>query len=118
LDNDHRLVSDLKEIPTERFNFDVSAMVMDKILSYEKQKNKWQDFILWGVLILLLVVISSLSIPFTPKVLTIFSSMPSATTLLIIGSSLCILFVSGIDAIIQYKWIEGKLFHDKLQPLD
>jgi hypothetical protein len=111
------LIDSVQKIKTEPFSFDVTTLVMNKIMLYEKKKSKKQELIFWGLLLLLLTVLSSLSIPFIPQILAIFYSKSIFTTLLVTGTGLVVLLFLLADIIQQYKTKEDKLFKNNLQPI-
>lgn len=110
-------ITAVNEVKSETFGFDVEKLVMNKITLYEKKKNKKQTFFFWGILIFLFVVISSLSIPFIPKVFMLFKSKSICTTLFVIVTSLVISLFLLTDTIKQYKMKENKIFKNNLQPI-
>ena len=74
------LVDNIQRVAPETFSFDVATVVMDRIKLYERQESKKQGLVFWGLLIFLLIVISSFSIPFIPRILAIFYSKSILTT--------------------------------------
>ncbi|MGV3613311.1 MAG: hypothetical protein ACO1N0_20300 [Fluviicola sp.] len=110
------LLSDIQKIEPEIFPFDVTAVVMDKILCYEKQKSRKQERALWVLFIFLAILISSLSIPFIPPFLTAFYAMPIFTTLLIVGTALLVFLFLLADLYKRYQLKEQKIVGNNLQP--
>lgn len=117
LENYQYLVAGIQKIAPETFSFDVTTVVMDKIMLYERKENRKQELVFCGILIFLLVVISSFSIPFIPQILTIFYSIPVFKTLLIVGTGLVVLLFLLADINKQYKMKEKKIFENNLQPI-
>lgn len=110
------LISDIQKIEPETFPFDVTTVAMYKIECYEKQKSRNQERILRVVFTFLSVLISSLSIPFIPQVLTTFFTLSIFTTLLIVGTGLAVFLFLLADLNKRYKLKEQKIFDDNLQP--
>lgn len=117
LENYHSLVDNIKKITPETFAFDVTTLVMGNIVQYETKKIRNQEVIFWGFLILLLGVISSFAIPYIPKILSVFKSIPSFTTILIVGTGLMVMLFLIADLNNQYKLKEKKIFENNLQPI-
>lgn len=117
LEKYQRLVVGISKIAPETFSFDVTTLVMDKITLFEKKKSKKQEFVFFGLLTFLLAVIASVSIPFIPKILTIFYSKSIFTTLFVIAIGLFVLLFLLADISRQYKTKEEKLFNNDLQPI-
>ncbi|MCP9769085.1 hypothetical protein EGI22_14295 [Lacihabitans sp. LS3-19] len=113
----HNLIVDITKVAPESFPFEITTIVMDKIMLYEQKKSNKQEFIFWLLLTFILVGISSLSIPFIPKILTVFYSKSIFTTLLIIGTGLIVLLFLFADIYQQYKTKEEKIFKNNLQPI-
>lgn len=111
------LIDSVQKIKAETFSFDVTALAMNNIMLYEKKKNKRQELIFWGLLIFLLIGLSSFSIPFLPSILSIFHSKSVATTLLAAGTGIVVFLFLLADIIQQYKTKEEKLFKNNLQPI-
>lgn len=117
LEKYHHLIVAISKIAPETFSFDVTTLVMDKIIRYEKKKSNKQEFIFWALLIFLSVVIASFAIPFIPKILTQFYSKFIFTTLLAVGTGLVVLLFLLVDIYQQYKTKEEKIFKNNLQPI-
>lgn len=117
LGNYQYLVVGIQKIALETFSFDVTTVVMDRIMLFERQESRKQELILWGLLTLLLVVMASFSIPFITPILTIFYSIPFFTTLFLVGTGLGVLLFLLADMSKQFKLKEEKIFHNKLQPI-
>jgi len=111
------LIDSVQKIKTETFSFDVTILAMNNIVLYEKKKSKKQELVFLGLLIFLLIAISSFSIPFIPKILAIFCSKSILTTLLVIGTGLVVLLFLLADITQQYKTKEEKIFKNNLQPI-
>jgi predicted nucleic acid-binding Zn ribbon protein len=111
------LIVGISKMAPETFSFDVTAVVMDKIMIYERQESRRQEWIFWGLLTILLLVISSFSIPFIPKILAVFYSIPVFKTLLILGTGLVVLLFLLADINKQYRMKEEKIFKNDLQPI-
>lgn len=116
LEKFQQLVVGISRIAPETFSFDVTTVVMDKIILFEKKKSIKQEFVFWGLLTFLLTVIALLSIPFIPKTLTVFYSNSIFTTLLVIAIGLFVLLFLLADINQEYKRKEEKLFKNNLQP--
>lgn len=111
------LMADISKTVPETFSFDLTTVVMDKIMLYEKKKNKKKEFFFWGALTFLLLTIASLSIPFIPKILTVFHSKSIFATLLVIGTGLVVFLFLLVDINRQYKIKKEKIFNNNLQPI-
>lgn len=117
LENYQHLLVNIQKVAAESFAFDVTTLVMDRIVQYEKQESLKQAFVFWGLLTILLIAISSFAIPFIPQILTIFNSTPNLTMQLIIGTGLVVLIFLLTDLNKQYKLKERKIFENNLQPI-
>jgi hypothetical protein len=111
------LIDSVRKIKPEIFSFDVTTLAMNNIMLYEKKKSKKQELVFWGLLIFLLIAISSFSVPYIPKILSIFYSKSIFTTLLVVGTVLVVLLYLLADITQQYKMKEEKIFQDNLQPI-
>lgn len=111
------LIDRVQQIDPETFPFDVTNLIMNNIMLYEKKKSQKEDLVFWGLLILLFLAISALSIPFIPKILAILNSKSILTTLLLTGTALAVLLFLSFALIDQYKSKEDHIFKDNLQPL-
>ena len=111
------LVDNIQRVAPETFSFDVATVVMDRIKLYERQESKKQGLVFWGLLIFLLIVISSFSIPFIPRILAIFYSKSILTTLFVIGAGLIVFLFLLADITQQYKMKEKEIFENNLQPI-
>lgn len=111
------LIDSVQKTKTETISFNVTTLAMNTIMLYEKKKSKKQELVFWGLLIFLLLAISSFSIPFIPRMLAIFYTKSILTTLLIIGTGLVVLFFLLADITQQYKAKEEKIFQNNLQPI-
>lgn len=111
------LIDSVQKTTPETFSFNVTTLVMNNIMLYEKKKSKKQELRFWGLLIFLVMAISSFSIPFIPRAFAIFHSTTILTTLLVIGTGLVVLLFLLADIIQQYKAKEDKLFKNNLQPV-
>lgn len=112
-----RLIDQVQKIETETFSFDVTISAMNTIMLYEKKKRKKQALAFWGLLLSLLIVISSFSIPYIPEVLAVFYSKSVFVTLLVVGTGLVVLLFLLADILQQYKTKEEKIFQNNLQPI-
>lgn len=110
------LIADIQKIEPETLPFDVTTVVMDKITRYENQKSRKQERVLWVIFTFLSVLISSLSIPFIPQVLTAFFTLSIFTTLLIVGTGLVVFLFLLADLNRRYKLKEQQIFDNNLQP--
>lgn len=117
LETYQHLMIGISKIAPETFSFDVTTVVMDKIMRYGAKKSKKREFVFWALLIFLFVGISSLSIPFIHKILTVFNSNSIFTMLLVIGMGLVVLLFLLVDIYQQYKTKEEKIFKNNLQPI-
>jgi hypothetical protein len=111
------LIDSVQKIETETFSFNVTALAMNNIMRYAKRKSKKQELTFWGLLIFLLIAISSFSIPFIPRILAIFYSQSTLTMLLVIGTGLVVLLFLVADITRQYKTKKDKIFKNNLQPI-
>lgn len=111
------LIKGIQETKIESFPFDVSALAMNTIIRYEKKRRVKQEILFWGLLILLCMVIISLSIPFMPQMLTLFSGKFSSLTLLVMSTGFLVLLIVLTDISRQFKMKENKIFNDHLQPI-
>lgn len=116
LETYRQLMLGISKTAPETFSFDVTSVVMDKIMLYEKKKSKKQGLFFWGVLTFLFLVIVSLAIPFIPKLLPVFYSKSIFTTLLVIGTGVVVFLFLLADINQQYKAKEEKVFKNNLQP--
>lgn len=116
LETYRQLMLGISKTAPETFSFDVTSVVMDKIMLYEKKKSKKQGLFFWGVLTFLLLAIASLAIPFIPNILAVFYSKSLFTTLLVIGTGLVVFLFFLADINQQYKAKEEKVFKNNLQP--
>jgi len=110
------LVDSVQTMKPETFSFNVSALAMNRIVLYEKKKTKKQAWMYWGLLALLFIAIASFSIPFLPKILSLFYSTSLVKTLLVTGTGLAVSLFLLADMWQQYKMKENKLFKKNLQP--
>ena len=117
LGNYQHLVVGIQKIAPETFSFDITTVVMDRIMLFERQESRKQELVFWGLLTLLLLVISSFSIPFVPQILTIFYSIPFFTILFVVGTGLVVLLFLLADINKEFKMKEEKIFQNKLQPI-
>ncbi len=111
------LIGSMQKITPETFSFDVTTIVMNNISLYEKKKSKKQELTFWGILIFLLIAISSFSIPFIPNILEVFYLKSIIPTQLLLGTGVVVLLFLWIDIIQQYKKKEKKIFNNNLQPI-
>jgi hypothetical protein len=117
LENYQQLMVAMQKLAPDSFTFDVTTLVMDSIVQYEKQESRKQAVVFGRFLPILLLVIVSFSIPFIPSILTIFTSIPIFTMLLILGTGLVILLFVLAEVIKQYKMKEEKIFQHISQPI-
>lgn len=115
--NYQHLVIGIEKMRSESFDFDVTSLVMDRVIQYEKQKRSHPKLVFWLLLAILLIVISSFSIPFIHSIITLFNSLPLITTLLIMGTGTVVLVVLLADIYRQYKMNEKKYLKNNLQPI-
>lgn len=116
---DYRVViKNLQKTEPEYFTFDVTALVMHTVTGYEKRKSRRQEFAFWGMLVLIVIGISSLSLPFLPVVFKMFFSGSGLITLLAIGMGSGVFFYLLADIIRQNQVKEGKFFNGNLQPMN
>lgn len=111
------LINNIQKIETDTFPFDVTTLVMNNVLHYEKTKNEQQGLIFWGILMLLFIGISSLSIPYLPTIIAILNPKPILTTLMLIGTGVTVLLFLLADLIQQYKTKEDQIFKKNMQPI-
>ena len=116
-ENYQYLVNNIKRVAPETFSFDVTNLVMDRIMLFERQESRKQGLIFWGLLTFLLIVISSFSIPFVPQILTVFYSIPFFTSIFVVGTGLVVFLFLLADINKQFKMKEEKIFRNKLQPI-
>jgi len=116
LETYRQLMLGISKTAPETFSFDLTSVVMDKIMLYEKNKNKKQGLFFWGVLTFLFLLIVSLAIPFIPDILAVFYSKSIFTTLLVIGTGVVVFLFLLADITQQYKIKEEKVFKNNLQP--
>ncbi len=117
LENYQRLVAGMQKMAPESFAFDVTTVVMDKVVRYERQKKRMQELVFWGLLSILIIVIIAFSIPFLSQIRAVFTAIPVFTMLLIIGTGLVVLLFLIVDLNTQYKRKAEKIFQNKLQPI-
>lgn len=111
------MINSMQKMNRETFCFDVTILSMNNIILYEKKKSKKQELLFWGLLIFLLITISSFSIPYIDTILAIFLSKSIFTTLFVLGTGLVILLFLLADIRQQYKTKEEKIFKNNLQPI-
>ncbi len=111
------LIGGISKIASETFSFDVTTVVMDKITLYDQKKSKKEEFVFWFFLTSLLIVISSMSIPFMPIILSMLYSKSIFSTLLFIVTGLVVLLFLITDVYRQYKVKEEKIFNYNVQPI-
>lgn len=114
--NYQHLIGNIKKVNNEIFSFDVTSVVMEKVVQYENKKNAKNNFVFWGILIFLIVFISSFSLPFVSKFLTFFYSIPLFTNIFFIGAGLVVFLFLLTDIKRQYSLKEKQLFENNLQP--
>ena len=112
------LMDSLKNVEPETFPFDVTSVAMNSIMIYEQNENKKKALLSWGGLFIVLISISSLSIPYVPKVLALFYSNSIYTSLLVIGTGLVVFIFLLADIIQNYKNKEKLIFNKELQPIN
>jgi protein-S-isoprenylcysteine O-methyltransferase Ste14 len=101
----------------ETFSFDVAELAMHTIAQFETKKSKLENWIFWGIAIVLIVITTLLCLPFLPKVLAIFSSNSVWTTLFASATGILLFTVLLIDVIKQHKSKEQKLLNQQVQPI-
>lgn len=111
------LITNMQKIETDTFSFDATTLVMNNIFQYEKTKNKQQNLFFWGILILLLIAISSLSIPYLPTIVALFNPKTALAMLLLVGTGLAAWLFLLVDLVQQYKKKEDQIFKNNLQPI-
>lgn len=111
------LIDGVQTMKPETFSFNITALAMNRIVLYEQRKSKKQVWVYWGLLVFLLIVIASFSIPFLPRLRILFYSRSVVTTLLVTGTGLAVLLFLLADITRQYKKKENKLFKQHLQPV-
>lgn len=116
LEDYQQLTTRLQGIKSEPFPFDVTTLVMNTVIQYEHKKSKKYTFVFWSFLMVLFVGISSLSIPFMPKLFILFKSMPILNIALITVTGLAVFLFLLTDSVLDYKTKENKLFKNNLQP--
>lgn len=117
LESYKQLIIGIEKTTPETFSFDVTAVVMDKIMLHEKKESQKQEFAFWGFLMLLFAAVSSFAIPFIPRLLAVFHSVSFFKTLLIMGTGLAVLLFLLADIRKQYKMKEKKIIENNLQPV-
>lgn len=117
LENYQHLVVGIQKVAPESFAFDVTTLVMDRVVQYEKQESRKQELVFWAIMTILLIGISSFAIPFIPQILTIFSSTPVFSMLFVVGTGLAVFVFLFADLSKQYKQKERQIFGNKLQPM-
>ncbi|MCA6364093.1 MAG: hypothetical protein IM638_13720 [Bacteroidetes bacterium] len=116
-DEYHALINQLQEVETETFSFDVSDLAMHAVMLFEKKKRGKQELFFWGFFAVMLIIVSSFSIPYIAQVLDYICAGSIVTTLLVTGTALIVLLIILTDIIRQYKTKEGNLFNTNLQPM-
>ena len=111
------LIDSVQKIKSETFSFDVTTLAMKRIMLYEKKKSKKQELVFWGALMVLIITISSFSIPFIPKIIDVFHSKSIFTILFILGTGTSIMLFLLADLQKQYRLRERKIFENNLQPI-
>jgi uncharacterized membrane protein len=110
------LFDSVKEIKAEVFSFELTSLAMNSIMLYERKKTRKETMFYWGLLVILLLTISSFSIPYIPSILSIFSANSIFTTLLVIITGLVVLLFLFADLILEYNKKKQELFENILQP--
>ncbi|WP_144884873.1 anti-sigma factor family protein [Lacibacter cauensis] len=110
------LFTHIKEVETEPYAFDSTALVMEAVVHYAQKKQKRKALFYWGGLLFLVVIIGSFSIPFIPAVLAVFRSQSLITSLLFTGTAVAVFLFLWTDLKRQYKSKEEQLFKNNLQP--
>jgi hypothetical protein len=111
------LVDNIQKMAPETFSFDLTTMVMDNVMAFEKKKQKINELSFWGAFTLIFLIISTFSLSFLPQPLRIFYELPFISNLLIIGTGFVFLLFLLADLFKQYKIKEKKIFENKLQPV-
>jgi len=111
------LIDTMQEITAEPSSFNTTTLVMNQIMLYEQKKSRKEEWIFWGVLILLIIIIISVALPFVLNVLRIFHATSFTTTILLVGTGLCVFAFLLADTIQRFHMKEVKLFKNNLQPL-
>lgn len=97
------LINNVQKIKTETFSFDVTSLVMEKIIEVETQKEKKANSVLYMSLSIVLIVAMALLYPYTKIIFTQFKSFS------IMGNAFMIVSVLGVvvfllnDLFRQYK---------------
>ena len=112
-----RIVEGAQQMTAESFTFDVTELVMTKIVQYESRKNTLQNWIFWGILSLLVILTVILCLPYLSNVLAIFSSNSTWTTVFATGTGILLFSVILIDVLRQHKSTQKKLLNQHLQPI-
>ncbi len=118
LENYQYLLAGIRKVEPETFSFDVTTVVMHKIELYEKQENTKKSLVYWGIVMVFIASVVSISLPFLRPILSLFSSITFWTNIFIVGTGLSVLIFLLTDVYKQYKIKERILFEDNLQPVD
>lgn len=110
------LTGSLSQLTPEVFSFDVSTVVMESVMLYEKKKSRRQAILFWILLIFSVAIVVSLSIPFLPEMLAVVHTTSFFTTLLVLGTGVFVLLFLLADMYRQFKVKTQKIMEQPLQP--
>lgn len=99
----HYLIERVQKIKAETFSFDVTAVVMEKIVETETQKEKKTYIILYASLFIISIIVSLLLYPYIKIVFTTLKASSIITNAFILVSILGIAAFLLNDAFRKYK---------------
>lgn len=106
--NYQHLFDGIEKLDSDILPFDISIVVMEKIMIYDKKKNKNEALFTWGILTFMAIAIASMSIPFLPKMTNLFSSKSIHINLVIFGTFILVFTFLLVDIYQRYKTNEEK----------
>ena len=116
LENYQHLLDTIQKIPTETFAFDVTALVMDTVISYETKKSKKKNFVFWTMFTSCCLGLLALAIPFLPHIISFFNALADFYAIFSIGIGVMVVLFLAVDLYKQYLWKEKLFFGKNLQP--
>lgn len=97
------LINNVQKIKTETFSFDVTSLVMEKIIAIETQKEKTTNIFLYVSLSIFLIAAMALLYPYIKIIFTQFKSFSIMGNFFMIISVLGVIIFLLNDLFRQYK---------------
>jgi hypothetical protein len=97
------LIDNVQKIKTETFSFDVTSLVMEKIIEVEAQKEKNTNIVLYMSLSVISVVTLGLLVPYIKIIFTQFKSFSIMANAFMMVSVLGVVIFLLNDLFRQYK---------------